>query len=350
MRTAAISSQSVTPIPTWGATRRNRWVSVIATVGALTATGFAAGGCGGGSDGGQGIRSRAAPPAGDFPRAKGKTLQQVMASATTEGPVVSPGARVLPLGRDRFAFGVFTLGKEQISDAQVAIYAAPGNDLGGPAIGPFPARIEDLTTEPAFVAKSTAADADAAQVVYVSEIPLKRPGPWTFGALVKEGSGYGGSLLPTPSMVGQFEDIPAVGERAPPISTPTVSDVGRISEIDTRSPADSMHEVDYADVLGKEPIVLLFATPALCQSRVCGPVVDIAEQAKREVGDQAVFIHMEVYNDNDISEGPRPQVKTFRLPSEPWLFVIDADGVVRTRIEGGFSVQEVQDAVREVTK
>ncbi len=55
-----------------------------------------------------------------------------------------------------------------------------------------------------------------------------------------------------------------------------------------------MHDVDFADALGKEPIVLLFATPALCQSRVCGPVVDVAEQVKRERPDDAAFIHLEI--------------------------------------------------------
>ena len=73
-------------------------------------------------------------------------------------------------------------------------------------------------------------------------------------------------------------------------------------------------------MLGKEPIVLLFATPQFCQSRVCGPVVDVAEQAKHEFGDEARFIHMEIYNDNDPSKGVRPQVRAFHLPTEPWLF------------------------------
>ena len=67
-------------------------------------------------------------------------------------------------------------------------------------------------------------------------------------------------------------------------------------------------------MLGKEPIVLLFATPQFCQSRVCGPVVDVAEQVKQEYGDKAAFIHMEIYNDNDPSKGVRPQVRAFHLP------------------------------------
>jgi hypothetical protein len=303
-------------------------------------------GCGGGSDD-DGSRDRPAPDPATFPPAKGKTLEQVLSASSGEGPVTSPAAMVLRLGENRFPFGVFTAGHEQITDAQVGIYAAPGVGLDGPAIGPFTARIEDLSTEPAFRAQTTADDPDAAQVAYVTEIPLDRPGAWTFGALVKEGDGFTGSLLATPSKVGEF-DPPDVGDPAPRISTPTEDDVADISEIETRVPPDTMHDTDLADVLGRKPAVLLFATPALCQSRVCGPVVDIAEQVKRDFGDRVAFIHQEVYNDNDLNKGPRPQMQAYNLPSEPWLFVIDGRGKISTVIEGAFSVAELERAVRRV--
>jgi hypothetical protein len=58
---------------------------------------------------------------------------------------------------------------------------------------------------------------------------------------------------------------------------------------------------------------------------------------------------MEIYNDNDPNKGVRPQVRAFGLPSEPWLFVIDRKGVVRTEIEGAFDLNELTDAVKEVT-
>jgi hypothetical protein len=107
-----------------------------------------------------------------------------------------------------------------------------------------------------------------------------------------------------------------------------------------------MHDVDFADVLGKKPVVLLFATPQLCQSRVCGPVVDVAEQvkAKPESSDVA-FIRMEVFRDNRIDKGIRPQLAAFHLQSEPWLFVFDRSGRVSTRIEGAFSERELDDAI-----
>ena len=304
-------------------------------------------GCGGSSDDGDGTRNLAAPVAAEFPSAQGKTLEQVLSASTGEGPVIAPAARVLREGENRFPFGVFTLGGEQIDDAQVAIYAAPGAGVGGPAIGPFPARIVDLTTEPAFRAKTTTDDPDAAQVAYVSEIPLNRPGPWSFGALTKEGDSFKGSLLPTEGEVGQF-DTPAPGDEAPMVHTPTADQVPDISEIDTRVPPSDMHTDDLAGVLGKKPVVLLFATPALCQSRVCGPVVDVAAQVKRDFGDRVAFIHQEIYEKNSINDGPRPQVEAYRLPSEPWLFVIDRSGRVSTAIEGPFGVGELEAALRRV--
>jgi hypothetical protein len=282
-----------------------------------------------------------------FPAVQNRTLEQVLGDATSEGPVVTPAARVLRVGENRFVFGVFTVEREQIDDAEVAIYAAPGGGLKGRATGPFPARIEDLSTEDAFRARSTADDPDAATVAYVSEIPLDRPGRWSFGALLRQGDSYAASLLAAPSLAGEF-DVPATGQRAPRVSTPTVEDVADVSEIDTRVPPSTMHDEDLADVLGREPAVLLFATPALCQSRVCGPVVDVAEQVKRDYGDRVAFIHQEVYEDNDLNKGVRPQMRAYRLPSEPWLFVIDREGVISTAIEGPFSAAELEAAVERV--
>ncbi|MSO41620.1 MAG: hypothetical protein EXQ70_06975 [Solirubrobacterales bacterium] len=306
-------------------------------------------GCGGSSGGGEDSASRPASPASDFPAPKGMSLEQFLSeNASAQGPVVSPSARVLSEGENRFAFGVFTTGRDTIDDADVAIYAAPGPNLKGPAIGPFPARIEDLATEASFRASTTANDPDAAKVIYVAELPLDEPGAWSFAALTKDGDSFQGSLIATPSLVGQYDNVPQVGDKAPVVSTPTADDVSDLSQIDTRIPPSSMHDQDLADVLGKEPVVLLFATPQLCQSRICGPVVDVAEQVKQQYGDEVAFIDMEIYNDNEVSKGERPQVRAYGLPSEPWLFVIDKNGKVSTVVEGAFSVDELEAAVKNV--
>jgi hypothetical protein len=304
-------------------------------------------GCGG-SDNGTGSRSKPAPAVSEFPSAQGQTLRQIVLSAKGgQGPVVSPAAGYFHLGTNRFPFGVFTTGRGQITNATVALYAAPGRGVDGQAIGPFPARIEDLTTQPSFQAKTTADDPAAAQVAYVSDIPFDKPGPWEFAALIKSGGSFQYSLLPSPNPVGDYP-MPQVGQKTPVIHTLTAGEVSNISQIDTRVPPDDMHSDDFADVVGKEPVVLLFATPALCQSRVCGPVTDIAEQVKQQYGDKVAFIHQEIYNNNRINDGPRPQMTAFHQNTEPWAYVIDRTGKVSTVLQGPFSVQELQSAVQKV--
>ena len=121
---------------------------------------------------------------------------------------------------------------------------------------------------------------------------------------------------------------------------------GNVENIDTRVPPSDMHESSLEDVLGTKPVALLFATPQLCQSRVCGPVVDVALQLREQYGDQVEFIHQEVYNDNDPKAGLRDPLDAFELRTEPWLFVIGADGNVTARLEGSFGLTAFEDAIK----
>jgi hypothetical protein len=41
-------------------------------------------------------------------------------------------------------------------------------------------------------------------------------------------------------------------------------------------------------------------------------------------------------------------VRAYNLQTEPWLFVMDRKGRVDTRIEGAFSVAELEQAVERV--
>ena len=107
-----------------------------------------------------------------------------------------------------------------------------------------------------------------------------------------------------------------------------------------------MHDVDFADAVGKKPVALLFSTPQLCQSRVCGPVTDMELQMKSKYGDKMDFIHQEVYVDNDVNKGLRPPLKEFNLQSEPWLFVVDGKGDITARLEGSIGVQQFENAVK----
>src|SRR5207237_10545506 len=131
--------------------------------------------------------------------------------------------------------------------------------------------------------------------------------------------------------------IPGVGQRPPAIATETLASVhGNVGLLTTRHPPEQMHAVSFNQVLGKRPIALLFSTPQLCTSRVCGPVTDIMVYLQHEFGNKVTFIHEEVYVDNQPKKGLRPQLKAFHLQTEPWLFTVNRHGVIAARLEGAF--------------
>jgi hypothetical protein len=301
---------------------------------------FAAG-CGDSGDDGD----EAAPPpakAEDFPDPAGKTIAELR-KGLGPGPVLSPSVSLLEPGKNRVGFGLFDRNRKQIADAPAALYVAPLS--GGPVRGPFPARYESLEVKPQFESEGVKADPDAATSVYASDVKFDKPGDYEVLGVVE----LDDNLLAAERValrVVKDGPVPEVGEPAISVHTPTVADVGGdVAQIDTRVPPSSMHEADLANVLGTKPVVLLFATPALCQSRVCGPVVDIAEQVKASYEGDAEFIHMEIYNDNELDKGFREQVVKWKLPTEPWVFTIDSEGKIAARIEGAFSARELEDAI-----
>jgi hypothetical protein len=301
----------------------------------------------------EGDRESEAPPTGGsvgvdepFPEPRSRTLAE-MRRGLGPGPSMASSVSVLEPGRkNRFAFGLFDRTRRQIADAPAAIYVAPVD--GGPVEGPYPARHRSLQVESGHRSSTVEHDDDSAHSIYVADVPFEREGDYSVLGVTKlDQRVVGGN--PVRVSVRRPKTPPAIGELAPRVSTPTRADVADLSEIDTREPPSSMHIDDLADVLGRRPVMLLFATPRLCQSRVCGPVVDVLEQVKAKNPDAAAFIHMEVFNENDRERGQRPQVRAFGLPSEPWLFAIDASGRVAERIEGAFSPEEAEAALRKAT-
>jgi hypothetical protein len=307
-------------------------------------------GCGGDDD----SSDQQAPPAAraqDFPKPDSQQLQELAASTGGTGPVLAPSSQEFRTGKNRLGFALFNPDRSQITDASVAVYVAAAG--GGVARGPYLARYEPISVRPQFQSKQTASDPDAAKSIYTAEIPFAKPGKYQVLGVARRGGKLVAATPATPGLLVRErsnDPIPAVGEAPPRIHTPTKADAGGdIASIDTRLPPSSMHDADFADVLGKKPVVLLFATPQLCQSRVCGPVVDLAEQVKAEGGDDVEFIHMEVFRDNRIDHGIRPQMAAFHLRTEPWLFTFDRSGKVAARLEGAYSERELKDAIAKAT-
>jgi hypothetical protein len=309
-------------------------------------------GCGSGS-GGDGANSTPAQPqptakAEDFPSSQGRTLPDIINNMPS-GPVLAPSVSLLEKGANRVGFALFDNAGKQLSGAGVSLYI--GATDGSSARGPFLARSESLKVSPQFESKQTSTDPDSARGVYVADVPFKKNGKYAMLA-VAQLDGRLVATSPVAVQVGGKKYVPpGVGEKAPVIHTLTPADVaGDLSKLDTRiPPAPSLLKDDFADVVGKKPIVLTFATPQLCQSRVCGPVVDVVDQVQAKVGDKVSFIHQEVYKDNEVNKGLRPQLQTYKLQTEPWTFVVDKNGVISTRFEGAFSPAELERAVAKVT-
>ena len=300
--------------------------------------------CGGGGDG-EGADGGGDPPIAqktDFPAASGRKLTELR-KGLGPGPVLAATVSVLNPGENRYGFALFDRARKQIRAESAAIYLAPSG--GGPAQGPFFARNESLAVDPPYQSQTVKSDPDTARSIYVADVRFRQAGNYEVMGVVK----LDGRLVaadPVAARVSREDPVPDVGARAPRIDTPTVESVGGdVGSIDTRVPPGTMHEHNFADVLGKQPALLLFATPALCQSRVCGPVVDIAEQVKATHDGDTAFIHMEIYNDNQLEKGFRPQVGAYRLPTEPWAFAIRRDGRIAARLEGAYSERELREAV-----
>ncbi len=287
-------------------------------------------------------RAAADPSLDDFPKTRGRTLEQV-ANEVRPGLRFAPaGASYVP-GENRVGFGLLGNDNEFVY-APTAVYVA--RTPQSPASGPFLAPTDSLVTEPEFRSQSAALESDPIASVYAADVPLPKAG--SYAVLVV--SAFDQQLLGATAFVevAGKSPIPVLGEPAPRVETDTLEDSsGQIANIDTRQPPDDMHSASFADVVGERPVALLFATPQLCESRVCGPVTDIALQLKAEYGDEVEFIHQEVYVDNEVEKGLRRPLREFGLPSEPWLFTVDADGRIAARLEGSFGVTAFETAVQE---
>jgi hypothetical protein len=284
----------------------------------------------------------------DFPRPARDSNLQALIDRYPKGANLAPTVSLVAPGRNRVGFALLDDARAQLGGAAVALYTA--REDGSDVRGPYVARSESLEVKPQFESQNTAQDPEAAKSFYVTTVPFASKGRRVMLGIARL-DGRMISTSPHGLVVGQKgAQPPKVGQRVPRIHTPTLTSVGGDAEkISTRVPAaEDMLKDDLYDVLGKKPVVFVLATPALCQLSICGPVVDIAEQVKADVGDSISFIHQEIYKENTVEKGFTSQVLAMKLPTEPWVFVIDRSGRVSSRFEGVVSVGELQRAVAKI--
>jgi hypothetical protein len=172
--------------------------------------------------------------------------------------------------------------------------------------------------------------------VYVADVVLDQPGAWNALALT------GGRRVAFALDVGKQPKAPVVGAAAPRAPSPTRADTLGVKPICTRKPQCPLHDISLADVIGTgRPVAALFATPALCQSQYCGPVLDELLDLRAPFTDAITFVHVEIYSSNK-GATLAPTVEAWGLPSEPWLYTIDGAGTIVGRLDGAFAGDEMR--------
>jgi len=183
--------------------------------------------------------------------------------------------------------------------------------------------------------------------LYRAEFDLDAPGLWR--AVVTPAVGE--PLPPTGFNVLADPLAPAIGEPAPTPPTPTLTlTLSSLDEITTDADPDpAFYELSLDEAIGNgRKTVVVFSTPAFCQTATCGPLLDIVKGEASNHPD-VDFVHVEVYTnltDPDFAPipanlSPAVRAEWWNLPSEPWVFVVDASGIVQARFEGVMAAEEL---------
>ncbi|HEX5582592.1 hypothetical protein [Gaiella sp.] len=305
---------------------------VVALVGSIL---LAAGCGGGGAGGGDSSSSSASASSSDT----GQTLETLWRGASEEIGVTAATSD-FGVGRNRVSFLVIDKHGRPIVRPTARIWIAHG--LKERPFAEATARYEPIGVSGGYTADTGG--------IYVTH--LRTPAPGTYWYLAQPVGGRSIAALGN-VVVKQRSAAPAVGDHAIASHTPTLASThANLQQLTTsRHPDRALYRSSVASALAAHaPFVLTFATPAFCQSRICGPVVDVLSAAQRKEPAQSPvrFIHVEIYKGNDPANGENQWVKQWRLPTEPFTFVVDRRGVIRTKLEGAFSTAELERAVAAV--
>lgn len=159
---------------------------------------------------------------------------------------------------------------------------------------------------------------------------------------------YQGAAAESPVMVidSATAKIPMAGQPLIRTPTPTESTAMGVNPICTLTPHCPFHTISLDEAMSKgTPVVLSFATPALCETATCGPVLDTLVKASAGLGDRITFVHSEIFTELSRTAPNTPAVLAYHLQSEPLLFLADANATVVQRIDGLFGRAEIAAAL-----
>ena len=244
------------------------------------------------------------------------------------------------VGSNRFAVGIFDQGGDLVHDADVHLHFYDMTDHSNPFFE-SEADAYPLSTDRGDV------------TIFAFDREFDHAGDW--GVEVEVTFPDGSEAL---NGIRFFvtDDSPSIkpGDKVPDIHTPVSSDLdqnlGLLSSAEKPNPAFYATSLDESLSSGR-PTLLLFATPAFCQTRFCGPSYELFDELYGVYKDKINFIHVEVFsglpNPEINNYAVTPAMERFGLESEPWIFLIDENGVVLYRVEGLFTLDELKRNIND---
>ena len=273
--------------------------------------------------------------------------QEPAVAPTAPNPLVKPRANGVPLtavqasselalGRNRFAIGLIDDKNQPVVDGSVNLefFKLQGSDA-------------QKRSEANAIFRSVGG---ASKGIWVT--PAQFPEVGTWGAQVTLDTGDGNSKVARMNFqVREQFSAPGYDAPAPKSTSPTDKDVGGdTSHICSNSPPCDLHSISIADALqpAQKPLVVLFATPALCTSATCAPELQAVQQLHTAYAEQANFIHVEIYQYPFDGLRTAKTVDEWHLPSDPWTFIVDKTGIVRDRFEGAAPIEELEPSLKSL--
>ncbi|HEY3336459.1 MAG TPA: hypothetical protein VGK16_14595 [Candidatus Limnocylindrales bacterium] len=198
---------------------------------------------------------------------------------------------------------------------------------------------------------------------YVANVELGAPGDWK-AVFITQAPGGPQEAIGVGFQVSESSPTIAIGAQAPATDNPTVASAGSVDRISTDPHPDaSFYELTVTEALAaRRPFVLVFATPAFCKSAQCGPTLDRIKAVAAGAPDNVAFINVEPYRltftegrlqpvlDANNQLQPVEAVNTWGILTEPWVFTVDASGVVRGSFEGVVGEDELKASVAAIAK
>jgi hypothetical protein len=251
-------------------------------------------------------------------------------------------------GPNRFGFALITSQGGLATGGSPAVYLA--KDQKTPATGPFTATWYEFT---GYQKTGDTSPQTELSGTYSAQVQVPESGTWTVAVILEEASTR---LAATGTLQVTDAEIPAaLGSKATSVRTPVATADDKIARICTRKPVDTMHYISLDKALKNgKPTVVNFGTPLLCESRLCGPVIDEQILVFKKYGpDRANFVHVEEFLPGPDLQPPAPTedniapaFRAWGFVSEPWVIVVDGDGIIRARFEGPVVAAEVEAALK----